>query len=347
MKISSVSNKPVAADSPDSSRENPVGSDPGWFSLQLDPDLPNATTYELSDLLKYHDRKFVLNAYSAITKQLPGSSELAQTLQDLRGGRRSKTEIVEDLVAKYPQVHVRGLSSAWRRKVSQWPVIGYVLRVTAAIGRLPVLLRHQQQFESYVYGQQQRMADYLNHSVRSTTLAGPQLSMPDDDLGENIGDAIKTLMMLSDSLIELSAQVSEGERQLQTLQAQQGNAEAEFRAGIAALTEQLRTSFQQLQSQHEKSEAQLHADLVALTNEISTQQQHLADLQRDPQSATAHSRFLVEEQRVLVEAQRTAVNDLQEQLTDLARQQETKRGELEAKLEEIRLVVDEFRQARK
>lgn len=333
MENNSAVSTPVEADTLESSRVNKARSDSGPFRLQPDSELPNATSYDLSDLLQFHDRTFVWNAYAAIAKRPPGPAELMQTVDDLRAGRRSKTELVEDLVAKHPQVRIHGLNSSWLRKVSRWPLIGYVLRVMRGVGRLPVLLQHQQQFESYVVGQQQRMADHFNDVLKPRH--GLPSPIPHGELAENVSDAIKTLMMLSDSLVELSAQVAESEQQLQSLQAHQGKVEADFSAGLTAM-----------QKQHEQSEAQLHADLVALTNQLSAQQQRLTELRHDQQSAAAaHTEFLVDEERAIVEAQRAAISDLQEQLTNLSLQQETKRAELVAKLDEIRVVVDEFRQA--
>ena len=330
MKEGSVINKPPPTDVAEEFPEVDSRVEP--FSLQPDPDLDDRSSYQLSDLLRYHDHAFVLNAYSAIAKRPPEPARLDETLQELRSGRRTKTEIVEDLVAKYPNVRVDGLSSPAMRRLSRLPVIGPGLRTLRAIIRLPVLLQHQQQFEGYMAGQHQRISDYMNDVVVTNSVAGNEISMRHTELQENVSDAIKTVMMLSDSLIELSAQVANGEDRLQQLQVDREKADAELRKHMLELTEQLMTSAQQLQRQQEQqatsvqhlqkqqetSESRLHADLVALTDQVSALQQALTDAKRtQDQTAAAQREFLIDEQRAIVEAQRAALTDLQEQLNDL------------------------------
>ena len=67
------------------------------FELQAADAAGDADSYSLAELLRYHDRTFVLHAYAALRKRAPTDAELARTLDDLRAGRRSKTEIVEQL----------------------------------------------------------------------------------------------------------------------------------------------------------------------------------------------------------------------------------------------------------
>ena len=118
--------------------EEPAPVEPGVapFRLQPDTELSNVNSYALTDLLSYHDKTFVLNAYAAISKRHPSPSELTQSLQELRSGRRNKTEIIEHLCAKYPDVRVDGLPSPTLRRMSRWPGVGYILTVLRAIGRL-------------------------------------------------------------------------------------------------------------------------------------------------------------------------------------------------------------------
>ena len=355
MKETSVINKPVDDNTPEPRQEPPkVDSGCEPFRLQPDTELENATSYTLTDLLSYHDKTFVLNAYAAIAKRPPSPSELTQALQELRGGRRSKTEIIEQLSAKYPGVRVDGLGSPALRGLSGWPVVGYVLKVLRAIARLPLLVQHQQQFESYIVGQQQRMADHFNDQFLTGTTRS-DLSMRESELAENVSDAIKTVMMLSDSLIELSANLAEGETRLQT---QQERAESEFRNNLAALREHLATSIQQLQTElttsarqiqkrQEQSETQLHSDLVALTTQLTTQQERLDEMRRvADRAATAQREFLIDEQRIIVEAQRAAITDLETQFAQTLQQQAAKIEALTAELDELRPAIKDSRPAR-
>jgi hypothetical protein len=319
MKESSVINNAPESSAPVLADETPAVSPPVTpLSLQQDAPLENSSSYNLSDLLKYHDRTFVVNVYAAIARQAPSPADLDNRLHELRSGLRTKTEIVEDLVASYPNVRVDGLSSPATRNISRWPVIGYILRLLRSLGRLPLLVQHQQQFEAYLVGQQQRTVDYVNEVLASPRAAESELLVSHSELAENVSDAIKTTMMLSDSLVELSANLADGETRLQNLQAQVKRAEAEFRTSRDALMEQFAISaqhLQRLQTQHEQSEARLHADLVALTKQLSIQQERLGEIRRSQDATAAAQReFLIDEQRAIVEAQRAVLSDLQDQL---------------------------------
>jgi hypothetical protein len=347
VKETSVINKPdeQSAAAP---QEEPSPVEPGFapFRLQPDTELGNVNSYTLSDLLSYHDRTFVLNAYAAIAKQPPTPSELTQALQELRSGRRTKTEIIEHLCAKYPNVRVDGLTSPALRRMNRWPGVGYFLALLRAIGRLPILIQHQQQFESYIVGQQQRMADHVNDLFAATGTTRSELSTRQSELAENVSDAVKTVMMLSDSLIELSANLVEGESRLQALQTHHEKVEAEFRNSLVALRDQLVTSAQQLQKQHEQSEAQLHSDLVALTTQLTVQQEQLAEVRGAADAAaTAQRELLIDEQRIIVEAQKAALSDLEEQFAQASREQAAKIEELSAELGELRAAVKRFKEA--
>jgi len=347
MNESSVINKP----------EEHATSEPGEaqpsvapFRLQPDSQVDNASSYALADLLNYHDKTFVLNTYAAITKQPPSPAELMQVLQDLRNGHRTKIDIIEQLCARYPNVRVTGLGTPTWRRITSWPGVGYVFRLLRSISRLPMLIQHQQQFESYITGQQQRLADHVNDL--SLTM-GPDLSLRQSELTENLSDAIKTVMMLSDSLIDLSANVAQGETRLDTLRAQHEKLEMDFRSSLTSLQEQLTTSTQQLsasvqqiQKQREQSETQLHSNLVALTTQLTTQQEQLQELRRTIDgTAAAQREFLIDEQRIIVEAQRAAIIDVEEQFAQSARDDAAKIERLAAELQELRAVLQKASQA--
>ncbi len=137
--------------------------------LQPDAEQTNAVHYHLDELLRYHDRAFIEHVYAALAKREPSQTELTNTLDDLRSGRRGKVEIIECLRAAQtggqPTVHVDGLPSPMLRRLSRWPVIGYMLRIVRNFARMPLLIQHQQQFEAYALGQQQRITDYINDVI--------------------------------------------------------------------------------------------------------------------------------------------------------------------------------------
>jgi len=154
------------------------------------------------------------------------------------------------------------------------------------------------------------------------------------------------VMMLSDSLIDLSANVAEGETRLETLNAQHEKLEMEFRSSLTSLQEQLATSIQQIQKQHEQSETQLHSSLVALTTQLTTQQHRLQELRQAIDASAATQReFLIDEQRIIVEAQRAAISDLEEQFAQSGRDHIAKIERLAADLQELRAVLQKVSRA--
>ncbi len=285
--------------------------------LQPDAEQTAAVHYHLDELLRYHDRAFIEHVYAALVKREPSHTELTNTLDDLRSSRRSKIEVIECLLLAQPggqrMVHVDGLTSPVLRRLSRWPVIGYVHRLVRNFAKLPLLIRHQQQFEAYALGQQQRIADYVNDVVASG--AARQEQATNGSLAATVADAAESVMMLSDSLVELSGQVQD-----------------------------LQIRLQDLQTQREQSEAQLNSSLVALTEALTAQQQRLDETHRaQAKEAAGQREFLVQEQRAIVEAQKVAFGDLQDQLRALAREHEDKRAELTAEVRGLQALIEGYR----
>src|SRR2546423_1138155 len=192
-------------------------------ALELQPgaERSEAERYHLDELLRYRDRAFVANAYAALRKRAPTTAELTRTLDDLRSSRRGKIEIIEGLLAAQteggPTVHVEGLPSPLLRRVSRWPLLGYTLRLLRDLRRLPVLIRNQQQFEAYSMAQQQHIADYLNDVLAPAVNRHEEDSPVIASLSATIADAVESVVMLADSLVELSGRQSELQEQMQNL----------------------------------------------------------------------------------------------------------------------------------
>ena len=228
------------------------------LELQLAPPLAPAQSYQLDELLRYHDRAFVEQVYVALLRRAPTDAERARALDELRGGRRSKIEIIEGLLTGadgQATVRVTGLPSPTMRRIGRWPVIGYVWRLLRGLVRLPVLMRHQQQFESYALGQQQRIAEHIN-GVLAPTLA----------------DALDSVLMLSDSLLALQAQLQ---------------------IDLAALNHAL-TAQQQQHDAAINAQQQRHDAAVAAQQELIVQEQHV----------------IVETQKVALEELRAQLREL-------------------------------------
>jgi molybdopterin converting factor small subunit len=286
--------------------------------LQPDAEQIDAPRYLLDELLRYHDRTFVAHVYTALAKREPTNAELANAVDDLRSGRRGKVEIIEEVLAARAngkqRVQVEGLPSPALRRLSRWPVIGYILRLLHGLARLPVLMRDQQQFETYTMGQQQLIADYLNELLLPA-IDQPAAATHDSRQAGTIADAIEGVMMLSDSLVDISAR------------------QVEFQAQL-----------QELQKQREESELQLHADLMRLTEAFTAQQQQLGELRHENDvTAAAQREFLVQEQRLIVETQKVALGDMQEQLRALILEQEGKQAEFAAEVRRLRTQIESLR----
>jgi hypothetical protein len=271
--------------------------------------------------LRYHDRTFVAHVYTALAKREPTNAELVNVLNDLRSGRRGKVEIIEGLLTARAngeqKVQVEGLPSPTLRRISRWPVIGYILRLVHGLARLPVLMEDHQRFETYAIGQQQLISDYLNDVVLPAI--GDLAPTQDNPHASTVADAIEGVMMLSDSLVDISARQVELQGQLVELQGQ----------------------LRELQKQREQSELQLHADLVRLTEALTAQAQQLGELRNQYDFALAAQReFLVQEERLIVETQKVALGEMQEQLREQMLEQEGKQAEFATELLRLRAQIE-------
>ena len=326
-----------------------VVSDHDSFPPRTTTELNHASSSSLADLLGYHDKEFVLNLYAVIASRQPALEELSKTLEELRSGRRTKTEVVEELVDLHPGVRIDGMNSPLVRKLRRVPFIGYCFSMLRAITRLPVLVQHQQQFESFIVGQHRSMADYFEESLT------PYISTVQGDPEDNqtIADSVKTVMMLSDSLIELSASFAETENRLRNMEGRQENDVSELRSSLITLTETLQhhqqqttIAIQRIQEQWEKSGAQVNSTLVSLTAELQVHQQQLQELRTSHQSTTAAQReFLVNEQRAIVEAERAAVDDLQLQLDRTSVETKSVIAEIQEELCQLRSAIEDFQRS--
>lgn len=147
--------------------------------LSLSPEFkrhPN-DIYHVNDLLKYHDRDFVRNAYRAILNREPDEAGYLYNLKLLQSGDFNKIDILASLrysdEGKFNGVNVSGLRlPATIRALERVPVFGYLLQLVLALVRLPLMVRSQRQFQGYIVAQQLAVADYVNdvnHNRRVTT----------------------------------------------------------------------------------------------------------------------------------------------------------------------------------
>jgi len=124
--------------------------------------------YHVNDLVPYHDRNFIQNAYRAILKRGPDATGYNSFIESLRSGRLNKIDILARLrystEGRAKKVRIDGLFfPAVVRLAYQVPVVGYLLNLAVALARLPKSIRHQQQFEAHILAQQDQIVDYANH----------------------------------------------------------------------------------------------------------------------------------------------------------------------------------------
>src|SRR5438552_1712336 len=126
--------------------------------------------YHVTDLLKYHDRDFVWNAYRALLKREPDSEGLGAFLEKLRSGRFNKIDVLARLryspEGRRNQVTIDGLRlPATIRHLYRVPVIGYIVELAVGVARLPLLIRNQRQIESHLIAQQERLAGHFSQTI--------------------------------------------------------------------------------------------------------------------------------------------------------------------------------------
>jgi O-antigen chain-terminating methyltransferase len=163
------------------SRDLSANAAEGQFRLQPVFTPKTDDHYHVTDLLQYHDRDFVWNAYRAVLKREPDSEGLNAFLEKLRSGRFSKIDVLARLhfspEGRRNQVTIDGLRlPATIRRLYRVPVIGYVVELVVGVARLPSLLRNQRQTESYQMAQQERLADHLNELRESFALSLSRLA---------------------------------------------------------------------------------------------------------------------------------------------------------------------------
>jgi O-antigen chain-terminating methyltransferase len=149
---------------------SPVNTQPLALQPAFEPHADHQ--YHVNDLLKYHDRNFIQNAYRAILKRGPDATGFKDFIEALRSGRLNKIDILARLryssEGRAKKVQVKGLFlPAAIRQGYRVPVLGYLLQLSIALARLPSSARSQLQFEAHVLAQQEQIVDYANN-IRTT-----------------------------------------------------------------------------------------------------------------------------------------------------------------------------------
>ena len=165
--------------------DQPRSSEPSLaepLMLRLQPDFHPKTpgdAYELHDLLRFHDRVFIENAYRAILGRYPSEAEYSSSLTNLRSGRINKIDVLA-ILRFSPEGNAKGIringlgNRAFIRRIGRIPIIGYLVRLAIALVRLPNQVRDQREFDSYLLVQNQEIASFLNNVNAHATGLGNQ-----------------------------------------------------------------------------------------------------------------------------------------------------------------------------
>lgn len=154
----------------DGSERLPVDTDLDIHPIALEPPFhPRSDDhYHADELLKYSDRRFLINAYRAILKRSPDEIGYNGFIEALRSGELNKIDVLGRLrfseEGRKHNVHIDGLSGPVKiRKLYRIPIVGYFINLFVAIFRLPMTLRNHRQFESHALVQQEILANQINH----------------------------------------------------------------------------------------------------------------------------------------------------------------------------------------
>lgn len=253
-------------------------------SSQVEFDLPDVNLnpgfqthrnghYHVNDLVRFHDRDFVRNAYRAILRREPSPEESEHCLESLRDGRKNKIDILAGLrfsaEGRQKSVTVEGLRlPALIRSVAHFPIVGYVWQWLIGLLRLPVATVNQRKFESYVITQQQALADHLNrltHTVRGFEQFFDDLVFQQQGFEQRLAPAEETMLRQGERLRAHDEVFADLSKQTEALRRRNDNLDAQLVSGqekLAAQTESLealRAQFQQLRIELSIQESQLRA----------------------------------------------------------------------------------------
>ena len=225
--------------------------------LRLQPEFEKRDQYNVNDLLAFHDDAFVRNAYEAILKREPDDAGLAHFLAHLRSGRYSKLEILSILrfspEGRNADVSIEGLKrGSLLRKLYRVPVAGYLVRLSVAIVRLPVLITHFRQVETHTMAQLDRVASHINEAVAYLENEIRVQTEPNRtqfvEMQEQINDLRATLRLQIDALIREHGKLAQSQNDLKSssrfdkaiqLAQQQADVQQRHAAELEALKVQL------------------------------------------------------------------------------------------------------------
>jgi 2-polyprenyl-3-methyl-5-hydroxy-6-metoxy-1,4-benzoquinol methylase len=229
--------------------------------------------YHVNDLLKYHDRNFIQNAYRAILKRGPDATGYRGFIESLRSARLNKIDILARLrysaEGRSRQVEIEGLRlPALIRKAYRLPVVGYLLNLSVALTRLPLTIRGQQQFEAHMLAQQEMVVAHLNHVGHTLRTHAAEVSRALQSQSQSISDlrsqSQQQIDKASRQIDQAKGQIEETRQQLVLLAEAQSAFRQDMIDRLASQTENTKALLSELKEQ-------LNAQLDIHLNEVRQQ----------------------------------------------------------------------------
>lgn len=170
--------------------------------------------YHVNDLVQFHDRDFVENAYRAILKRPPDTSGFNSYLESLQTGKLDKIGVLSKLrfspEGKVTRARIDGLRlPALLRSAGNFPIVGYLVQLVAELIRLPTTVRRQRQLEAHIFARQQQIADHINHQAA-------ELSVVLQSAHARIAETLQCLAEASETLTAQQRQINHLRTNLET-----------------------------------------------------------------------------------------------------------------------------------
>ena len=280
----------------------------GIGALRLQPafQIHRDNKYHVNDLLMFHGEEFVRNSYRALLLREPDEAGLAYHLQSLASGRFNKIDVLASLhfspEGRRSRVTLTGLSiPATIRRLGRVPFLGYVIRMTIAVLRLPRLLQYQNQFEFYSTAVQQRIVDHQNQGQKDLSNA---LSQIGTQMLETVQATIEQQQAIELTLRQHDELVARHNNFEKTIEARFGEARGYVDQQTSRITNQIGELHDQQQTviRRQELEGQEQQQLAAeLTEQKTTQQQLDERLQQLLlRQQRAHDELTAQERRLRV-----------------------------------------------
>jgi len=250
-------------------------------ALKLQPQFERRARYQLNDLLCFHDDVFVRNAYRAILKREPDDVGFAQYLRELRSGRFSKIDVLSSIrfspEGRKANVTIDGLGKlSILRKSYRVPVVGYLLRLSVAILRLPVLITNYRQLDSHTADQLDRVAGHFNEVV--THLSAESREQAEVNRTQ-FGTFQKQLVDFQKHLIELRNsmrfQINALEQNQSTLKQSQNALQSDLFSRLQQTTDQVR-AWERQAAELEALKQQLEQQIEGLVEHVQKAKMEIA-----------------------------------------------------------------------